>query len=81
MSGLGHQFSSWLNRLFNKHLFVRRALVLWAMVLITIVIFKVLDTMTTIDAATASVITAIIGILATVTGFYIKIRELDNDDS
>ena len=68
----------WINDLFNKHMFVRRALVIWALVMISLIVFKVLDLMTTIDAATASVVSVIVGILATVTGFYIKSRELDN---
>lgn len=66
-----------IDHLFNEHMLVRRLLVIWAIVLITVVVFKLLSIMTTIDTATAAVVSAVVGILATVTGFYIKSRELD----
>ena len=71
----------WLNDLFNKHMLVRRLLVFWAIILITLVVLHVIEITKQIDMASASVLTAIIGILATVTGFYIKLRETDGRDN
>lgn len=68
---------TFINRLFNEYRFVRRVLVVWALVMITLLIFKLLDIMTVIDTPTAAVVGTIVGILATVTTFYIKSRELD----
>lgn len=63
---------------FEDHKLVRRALVIWAIWLITVVVLKATEHITTIDAPTATMVSTIVGILATVTAFYIKSRELDD---
>jgi hypothetical protein len=63
---------------FEQHKLVRRALVIWALWLITVVVLKATEHITTIDTPTAAMISTIVGILATVTAFYIKSRQLDD---
>lgn len=73
---------AWIGRAteaaFEDHKLVRRVLVIWAVWLITVVVLKATEYITTIDAATAGMVSTIVGILATVTAFYIKSRELDD---
>lgn len=71
-----------IEALFEKHKLVRRILVIWAICLITYVVLRATEVITTIDTATAAMVSTIVGILATVTAFYIRSRELDskNDD-
>lgn len=68
---------AWIERLFEEHKFVRRILVLWAIALITFVVISMSGKIDTVDAAAASFGATVVGILATVIGFYIKSRELD----
>lgn len=72
------------HRLFNVHKFVRRATLAWACWLITVVVLRVTEpeVLEHVDAGVATVVTAVIGILATVIGFYqwSRSRE-DKDDS
>lgn len=63
--------------LFEKHKLIRRLLVIWAIVMITIVIFWVFDDVTKITAPVASSLGLVIGILATVIGFYQWSRNKD----
>ena len=70
----------WIENLFEKHKFVRRMLVLWAVLLITWVTYRVVTLIVVIDGAATTLVSIIVGILATVTGFYIKVRELDERD-
>lgn len=68
----------WLSALFEKHKFARRLLLFWAMTIITIVVLRVTKPeviMALGGTAAATIVTAIIGILATVLGFYVKGRE------
>lgn len=60
------------NRLFNAHKFVRRATLAWACWLITVVVLRVTDpeVLQHVNAAVATIVSAVIGILATVIGFY-----------
>ena len=71
----------WIEALFEEHKLVRRFLVFWAVWLITYVILIAVEKITVIDVPAASMISAIIGILATVTAFYIKSREIDDRDT
>lgn len=71
------KIGKFVEALFEEHKLVRRLLVIWAVWLITIVVLDVIEKITVIDAAAASLIATIIGILATVTAFYIRSRELD----
>lgn len=66
--------------LFNKHKFARRAALFWAMCLITVVVMRVTEPeiITKINASGATIVTAVIGILATVVGFYQWSRKLDD---
>lgn len=63
--------------LFEDHKLVRRVLVFWAVWLISMVILRYVDLMTTLDTATVAGVSTIVGILATVLAFYIRSRELD----
>jgi uncharacterized membrane protein YdjX (TVP38/TMEM64 family) len=63
--------------LFEKHQFVRRSLVIWAVCLITWVVVIVFSDIAAITAAAASAFGMVIGILATVIGFYQWARSQD----
>lgn len=71
------RFWLFVESLFEEHKLVRRSLVVWALWMITTIIFKFESLMVELNTATVSGVATIIGILATVTGFYIKSRELD----
>ena len=71
------KFGDWAEDLFETHKFVRRVIVIWAMVIISLLVWKYISLMTVIDTATVSGVTVIIGILSTVLAFYIRNRELD----
>lgn len=66
------RLSEKLDCLFNRQRFVRRLVLAWSCWLITIVVLRVTepDIITHISAAGATVVTAVIGILTTVIGFY-----------
>ena len=72
-----NKFGQWVECLFEDHKLVRRLLVIWAVWLITTVVLDAMNKVAVIDAPAATMITGIIGILATVTAFYIRSRELD----
>lgn len=67
--------------LFEKHKFVRRAALGWACWLITIVVLRVTEptVITQLTASGVTVVTAVIGILATVIGFYQHHRKQEDD--
>ena len=68
----------WVEALFEEHKLVRRLLVLWALWLITYVVLDAVEKVDKIDGSAAAMISTIVGILATVTAFYIRSRELDD---
>jgi hypothetical protein len=70
-------FDRWLDRLFNKHKFVRRSLVFWAAALITYVILRVFEDLTLINANVTTALSLVVGLLATVIGFYNYQRKLE----
>ncbi len=63
---------AWFSRLFEEHKFARRATLLWACWLITVVVLRVTEREVIMGISTAGsvVVTGVIGILATVIGFY-----------
>jgi len=63
---------SWIDRLFNKYLLVRRLTLAWAVWLITVVVLRVTEpaVLEKVSAPVASVVAGVIGILATVIAFY-----------
>jgi hypothetical protein len=65
-------FSKLIKSLFEEHKAARRVTLFWAIWLISVVVLRVTDpeVLPTITAAAATVVTAIIGILATVVSFY-----------
>ena len=67
-----------IEALFEEHKLVRRLLVIWALWLITYVVLDAVDKVKQIDGSAAAMISTIVGILATVTSFYIRSRELDD---
>lgn len=67
----------WVDRLFNRHKFVRRLLVLWAASLITWVIFRVFTDLTLITTPVVSAMSIVVGLLATAIGFYNYQRRMD----
>lgn len=75
------KFGKWVEALFEDHKLVRRLLVAWAIWLITHVVLKAAAKIEVIDTPTAAMVSTIVGILATVTAFYIKSRELDDANS
>lgn len=70
--GLLGRISAAIEAAFERHKLVRRITLAWACWLISIVVLRVSDpgTIVQIGAAGASVVTAVLGILATVIGFY-----------
>lgn len=71
----------WLSSLFEKHKFARRATLVWACWLITVVVLRVTEKEVIIglSASGVTVVTGVIGILATVIGFYQWHRSRDDD--
>jgi len=68
---------SWIDRLFNKHKLVRRGLVVWAVVMITLTIHNFFTVSDKISGA-GSVFIAILGLLAVVIGLYERDRARDD---
>lgn len=70
----------WLDDLFNKHKLVRRATLAWACWLITVVALRVTEpeALQHVSGAVATVVTAVIGILATVISFYVTARNKED---
>lgn len=68
--------------LIEQHKLVRRLVLLWACVIITIAVLRYTDpeVIGQITGPAATVFVAIIGILATVIGFYQHNRQKDRDD-
>jgi len=70
-------FMGMVDALFNKHKFVRRSIVFWALLVIT---WSILHALPRLEAG--NLLTAfglVIGILATVIGFYQWLRNRDGD--
>lgn len=72
----------WLDRLFERHKFVRRVMVLWACWLISVILLRVFtpEMLPLVTGSVATVITAVIGILATALGFYQWSRNHERDE-
>ena len=70
-----------LDKLFNEQKFFRRVILLWAITLITMFVLFLMNVelLIGIGAAGATVATGIIGILATVVGFYQWHRKQDDE--
>lgn len=70
-----------LDRLFNRHKFIRRATLAWAVWLITLVVLRATEpeTFTQLNAAGATVVSAVIGILTAVIGLYQWSRKHDDE--
>lgn len=68
--------------LFEKHKLVRRLTLAWACWLITVVVLRVTrpEVLSDVNAATATIVTAVIGMLATVIAFYQWSRHKESDD-
>ena len=62
--------NNWCDRLFNQHHFVRRLLVVWAVCVLTWVIFQVFTDISRITNAVSTALGLIAGILTTVITFY-----------
>jgi membrane associated rhomboid family serine protease len=61
---------NWVDRLFNEHQLVRRLLVVWAIFLITWVVVQVFSDLGAINAAVASALATVSGILSMVIVHY-----------
>lgn len=73
-------FLSWCDRQMNQNKAFRRGVLMWAIWLVTTVVLRVThpDVLSTITDPAAIVIVAVIGILATVIGFYQWHRKQDD---
>lgn len=71
----------WFSELANRQMLFRRLVLIWAMTIITYVIYVVTDhqLLIQIGAAGATIVTGIIGILTTVVGFYQWHRQQDDN--
>lgn len=76
MSSVG----KWIERLFNEHMLVRRVMVFWAMSLITWVILTVFTDLDKISGNVVTAMSLVVGLLATVIGFYNYQRRLDQQE-
>ncbi len=68
-----------IDRLFNTHKVVRRSLVFWAMILITVVTLLVFHDLEKITTPVASAFGLVTGLLATVLGMYQWSRNKDGE--
>lgn len=61
-----------MNKLVNEQKLIRRLALLWAIWLITVVVLRVTEpsVLKDVNGATATIVTAVIGILGTVIAFY-----------
>ena len=73
-------FLNWIDDLFNKHKFVRRALVLWAIYLITMVTFIVFEDVTKITPAVVTALGTITALLTAVLGLYQWSRNKEDEN-
>lgn len=73
----------WLANLVEEHKLVRRVVLGWACWLITVVVLRVTDpaVIGDVNGAVATVVTGVIGILATVVGFYQHHRHEEKKDA
>jgi len=60
---------SFFDRLFNKHKFVRRAVVVWAILAISWTMYVIIPSLET-DGSKTTVLGIVIGLLASAIGFY-----------
>lgn len=67
--------------LFEKHKLARRLTLAWACWLITVVVLRVTEpaVLSEVNGSVATIVTAVIGILATVIAFYQWSRSKDDD--
>lgn len=72
----------WLDKLVNEQKLFRRLVLIWACWLITVVVLRVTDpaVIPHVTAAVATVVTGVIGILATVIAFYQWHRQAQDRD-
>ena len=70
-------FMAMIDSLFNEHKFVRRFIVFWAVAIITWAVLHALPRLETGNLLTAFGL--VVGILATVIGFYQYLRNKDGD--
>lgn len=71
----------WFSELANRQMLFRRLVLIWAITIITYVVYVVTDhqLLIQIGAAGATIVTGIIGILTTVIGFYQWHRQQDDN--
>lgn len=76
-----NKMKKWFSELANRQMLFRRLVLIWAMTIITYVIYVVTDhqLLIQIGAAGATIVTGIIGILTTVIGFYQWHRQQDDN--
>jgi len=72
-----------IKNLFEVHKLVRRLTLVWAMWLITVVVLRVTqpEVLANVTGPVATVVTAVIGILATVITFYQWSRQQDRKEN
>ena len=73
----------WFNHLANSQMLFRRLVLIWAMAIITYVIYIIIDPalLIAIGAPGATIVSAVIGILATVISFYQWHRQQDDKNA
>ena len=79
--GIMRSLMAWLDRQINGNRLFRRGVLLWACWLVTVVALRATDAdvLKTATGSAGVIVTAIIGILATVIGFYQWHRQKDDD--
>lgn len=75
-----HELFRFLGVLFERYKFARRALLVWACWLVTVVVFKTFENFALIDAPKVTAIATMIAVLTTVIGFYQWDRSKDDGE-
>ena len=70
-------FSDWTDRLFNKHKFVRRYLILWASIMDSMLIAWMMFNPELVTGPVSNVIIAVNGLISVTGVMYFKAREKD----
>jgi multisubunit Na+/H+ antiporter MnhG subunit len=75
------RFGLFIERLFEKHKLVRRVLVIWSAVIITLATYAIFKAPNEITAASATALATVTGILTVVIGFYQWDRKQDDGEN
>jgi len=67
-----------IDRLFNRHKLMRRGIVLWAILAVSVAMYAIIPRITG-DTGLVAALTAVIGLVGTAIAFYNTARDREND--